>query len=160
MAKYLRKVISGGQTGSDIAGLHAAQACGLETGGWMPKYFRTLDGNKPQMAEMFDIKEHSSASYKDRMWDNVREADATIRIAAKFNSAGEKCTLKAIQALDKPYIDVDINKPLPIMDVVKWLRKHKVKVLNVAGNSEKTSPGIEEQARDYLIEVLKHFELE
>ena len=30
-------VISGGQTGVDQAGWRAAKACGIRTGGWMPK---------------------------------------------------------------------------------------------------------------------------
>ena len=159
MSKYLRKVISGGQTGADVAGVTAAAACGLETGGWMPKGFKTLAGNKPQWAECFNMKEHSSSSYKERTWDNVRDSDATIRLATKFNSAGEKCTLNAIEALDKPHLDVDMNEPLPVQDVVKWIRQHKIKTLNIAGNSEKSSSGIEQRVVDYLIEVFQKFEL-
>lgn len=159
MAKYLRKIISGGQTGSDVAGLQAAQACGLDTGGWMPKGFRTLNGNRPQQAELFDMKEHSSASYKDRTWDNVKDSDATIRLATNFNSPGEKCTLKAIQAHDKPHLDINMNTPIPIPDAVKWIREKKIRVLNIAGNAEQTSPGIEEKVREYLIQVFQHFEL-
>jgi RNA polymerase sigma factor (sigma-70 family) len=45
----VRKVISGGQTGADQAGLFAAEAFGIETGGWMPKGFLTLAGNSCKM---------------------------------------------------------------------------------------------------------------
>ncbi|HJT77421.1 MAG TPA: putative molybdenum carrier protein, partial [Gemmataceae bacterium] len=38
----LERVISGGQTGADQAGLAAAKACGIPTGGWMPKGFLTV----------------------------------------------------------------------------------------------------------------------
>ena len=31
----LERVISGGQTGADQAGLRAARACGIPTGGWL-----------------------------------------------------------------------------------------------------------------------------
>jgi hypothetical protein len=30
----LKKIVSGGQTGADQAGLKAARAAGIETGGW------------------------------------------------------------------------------------------------------------------------------
>ena len=159
MSKHLRKVISGGQTGADAAGVIAAQACGLDTGGWMPKGFKTTAGNRPQWAENFYMKEHSSSSYKERTWDNVREADATIRLAANFNSAGEKCTLNAIKALGKPHLDVDMNNPPAIQEVVKWIREQKVKTLNIAGNSEQSVPGIEAKVQDYLLEVFSKFEL-
>lgn len=33
----LRKIVSGGQTGADRAGLDAALELGLELGGWCPK---------------------------------------------------------------------------------------------------------------------------
>src|SRR5262249_6057013 len=38
------KVISGGQTGVDQVALRAAKACGIPTGGWAPKGWRTEDG--------------------------------------------------------------------------------------------------------------------
>jgi Circularly permutated YpsA SLOG family len=41
------KIISGGQTGADQAGWRAAKACGLETGGWMPKGWKTELGCSP-----------------------------------------------------------------------------------------------------------------
>jgi hypothetical protein len=37
----LERVISGGQTGVDQAALRAAQACGLETGGYAPLGWET-----------------------------------------------------------------------------------------------------------------------
>ncbi|MFZ8324119.1 YpsA SLOG family protein, partial [Staphylococcus aureus] len=40
----LKKVISGGQTGADQAGLRAGKAAGLETGGMVPKGCLTDDG--------------------------------------------------------------------------------------------------------------------
>jgi Circularly permutated YpsA SLOG family len=37
----LKKIISGGQTGADQAGLRTAKRLGIETGGWMPQGWRT-----------------------------------------------------------------------------------------------------------------------
>ena len=39
-------VISGGQTGADQAGWRAAEACGIPTGGWMPRGFLTEEGTE------------------------------------------------------------------------------------------------------------------
>ena len=41
----LQEVWSGGQNGANIAGLRAAKAVGLKTGGWMPKGYRTEGGD-------------------------------------------------------------------------------------------------------------------
>ena len=60
------KVISGGQTGADQAGLIAAEKAGITTGGWMPKGFRTLDGPNPGLAARFGLREHPSEEYPPR----------------------------------------------------------------------------------------------
>ena len=49
----IKKIISGFQTGADIGGILAAKRLGLETGGTMPKGFRTEDGPRPEFAELY-----------------------------------------------------------------------------------------------------------
>jgi len=149
------KVISGGQNGADQAGLRAAKACGLPTGGWLPKGCRTLDGPRPDLLTEFGMKEHTSDSYPPRTEANVKDSDGTIRFAKTFSSPGEKCTLKAIKWYNRPYLDVNIGKPLDQEEVLAWLKKHDIKVLNIAGNSEQTSPGIGDFVFDYLSGVFK-----
>ena len=149
------KVISGGQTGADQAGLIAAKSLGIETGGTMPKGFRTLDGNQPNFAELFGVKESPHASYAIRTANNVWESDGTIRFATKWDSPGEYCTKKWINEYNKPSIDVDIRDPRDPQEVRDWLVENNIRVLNVAGNSETTSPGIERKVTDYLQRVLE-----
>jgi hypothetical protein len=90
---------------------------------------------------------------------NVKESDGTIRFATDFQSAGEVCTLKAIKQYDKPYIDINLNGNY--MDKVKefcsWLKCYSIKTLNVAGNSENTSPGITIKVVDFLMTSLKSY---
>lgn len=149
----LEKVISGGQTGADIGGLRAAKKCGIATGGWLPKGCVTLEGNKPNLLNEFNMQEHSVFGYPARTEANVRDSDATIRLAENFKSAGEICTFKFIKWHKKPYLDVNIKKLISIEEVVKWLYDKNVKILNIAGNSESTCPGIESIVETYLENV-------
>lgn len=150
----IAKLISGGQSGADLGGVAAAYNLGIATGGTMPKGFLTEYGLKPKLSKIFDFVEHSSSKYPPRTYDNVKNSDGTIRFANDFNSAGEKCTLKAITQYNKPYIDVDINNPIDHEVVVEWIIKNNIKVLNVAGNRESTSPGIFVFVKKYITEVL------
>lgn len=150
----VEKIISGGQTGADVAGLFAAVGLHLKTGGWMPKGFRTLQGDSPSMEEKFGMKESFSRNYPPRTKMNVHESDGTVRFASNLQSPGEICTLKAIKALKKPYFDVDVKNPPSKESFRKWIEKHDIKTLNVAGNSEKTSPGIGVFVITYLMEAL------
>jgi hypothetical protein len=149
------KVISGGQTGADQAGLTAAAHYGIATGGWMPKGFKTLTGPAPELAARFGLREHPSEGYPERTEHNVRNSDGTIRFAANWKSMGELCTLKFIRQHHKPYLDVDIKQPLPVEEVVAWIRSEGIKTLNVAGNPEPR--GRNAQARgitDFVINYL------
>lgn len=150
---FVKKVISGGQNGADQAGLRAAKECGLATGGWLPRNCRTLDGPRPEFLEIYSMQEHPQDSYVPRTEANVRDSDATIRFASIFGSPGERVTLKAIKWYNKPYFDVDINKPPEKEEVLKFLKENKVEILNVAGNSERTSPGIGEFVYHFLLGI-------
>lgn len=155
----LSKVISGGQTGADLGALVAAKLCGIPTGGFMPKGFRTQNGARPEYAKHFGLQEHESFSYKDRTWDNVYNSDATMRIACNISSAGEKCTLNAIKSYGKPHLDIEFDKNNPTIELyqidsaINWLRENKVAVLNVAGNSHKTWSGMQYYAVTFLTHV-------
>ena len=90
------RVISGGQTGADQAGLIVARRFGLPTGGWMPHGWKTATGPNPQLGQEFGLREHAG-DYAARTAANVRDSDGTIRLAASFQTLGERCTAKWIK---------------------------------------------------------------
>lgn len=151
------KIISGGQTGADIAALKAAKFCNFETGGNIPKNYRTLDGSKPEYALEYNMIESHSFNYSVRTEENVKNSNGTIRFATNFQSAGERCTLKAIKWFNKPYLDIKVNEMPSVESVVDWITQNDIKVLNIAGNSEATSPGIEIKVFDYMCLVLQFY---
>ena len=155
----LEKIISGGQTGADQAGLLVARQFGLATGGWMPSGFLTSTGANPELAREFGLLEHTGG-YPERTRANVRESDGTIRLAASFWTSGERCTLKWIKHYGKPSFSVEMLAPQPAELVVQWLLENKIRVLKVSGNSEpknasaKTA-GITPFVQQYLAQVLR-----
>ena len=156
----LTTIISGGQTGADQGGLRAGYALGLRTGGWAPAGYPTLDGPAPWLAS-YGLIQTPLADYPTRTLWNVRDSDATVRFAVNFNSPGERCTLNAIKRLDRPHFAVVLvrNGRACVVDALltavrafqKFMETHSVRVLNVAGNSERTAPGIGEATMDFLV---------
>jgi hypothetical protein len=140
----VRKVISGGQTGADQAGLFAAEACDIETGGWMPRGFLNHAGCQPEFETRFNMRATESDKYPDRTALNVRDSNGTIRFAANWETPGELCTLNAIRAQRKPCTDVSMppNREVDeaeVNRVVSWIKDNKIETLNVAGNAEPKS---------------------
>lgn len=160
----LEKVVSGGQTGVDIAGLEAAKNAGLQTGGWMPKGFRTDVGNKPAYKTEYGMKATSDREYATRTQMNVFGSDATLLIAIDFRSRGTALTATRVREYDKKSLQVQVDLKNANPDVLEakaseiadWIRKNAITTLNVAGNKESTAPGI----HDWALKVLSRtFEL-
>jgi len=149
------KVISGGQTGADQAGLAAAKSVGFQTGGTAPKHYRTLEGSNYDLRDLYNLEESNEYNYKYRTEDNVKNSSATIRLAFNFNSSGEKCTLAAIKKHNKPYIDVDLNDKIDPTYVAKWIIGNDFDVLNIAGNSDTQDRIVYSEVFKYLVEVFE-----
>jgi len=158
----LTKVISGGQTGADEAGLVTARLYGLETGGWMPANCITQDGNKSHFKELYGMQEHTEFGYKPRTFANVRDSNGTVRFANNFKSPGEICTLNAIRYYQKPFYDVyiDGSQEMMITQFIKWLTDNNIFVLNVAGNSRKSCPIAFDFVCEYLTRTFEQLGLE
>ncbi|MEM2159588.1 MAG: putative molybdenum carrier protein [Candidatus Nitrosotenuis sp.] len=157
--KGLEMVVSGGQTGADHGGLAAAYDSGIKTFGIAPKGYRTLAGPNPELGTKYGLVESTTSNYAVRTEDNVKLADATIRIASNFTSPGELCTLKAIKKHKSKYLDVRVpisKKDDIIPKIAEWLRDNNVKVLNVAGNGDRTGNFHYQATYDILMDVFAY----
>jgi hypothetical protein len=97
------KIISGGQTGVDIAALRAARSAGIATGGWCPKNWMTELGPQPERLKPFGLCEHMSAKYPPRTGANVEDGDCTLIIADQLDN-GSKLTAELCRAMNKPML--------------------------------------------------------
>lgn len=157
----LQKIISGGQTGADQGGLEAAEALGIQTGGFIPKGFRTEEGPRPDLAKRFDLVEHSAWGYPPRTRTNVFISNMTICFG-RLTSPGSQLTKKYCKELDKPFINIphyvhEGAREQYIKLLVESIKKNSPDVINIAGNRESKSPGIQEFTKNTLIEVLKQY---
>ena len=151
----LRRVISGGQTGADLAGLLAARKVGIETGGWIPKGWLTELGPRPVLKKL-GLREHTSDKYPPRTKQNILDSDATLIIAEHLDR-GSALTRDLCYRLHKPVFHISLNdmedSERTVQEVVHWLEKRHVQVINIAGNRESRSPGLQRQATTFLTKL-------
>jgi len=151
------KVISGGQTGADQAGLKAAKVNEIVTGGWAPKGFITKSGCQTDLLKSFGLVD-SGKDYKERTWMNVHDSNVTLRLAVDFETPGEKCTMNAINYYKTPWIDIDLLNPKPLIEVFELLILIQPSIINIAGNTQGTKGyDINTMAYDYLIGLFKDY---
>jgi len=145
-------VISGGQTGADFGGLLAARECGIATGGWAPRGYRTENGVNYTLKE-YGLKEHTSKAYPPRTEDNVKWGDVTLLLRDDIGSSGSKLTIKLCEKHGKHILVPTEGGTIGL--ITMFLATHKPKVLNIAGNRESLSPGMTKATFNVLVEVFK-----
>ena len=137
---HVVKIVSGGQTGADRAGLEAAKQLGIATGGFAPLHFRTQNGNDYSLKD-FHLEEDSSYHYAPRTAKNIKASDGTIIIALNLNSPGCSLTKKYAAQFKKPVFLVQLSSSgfYDLEDVNSaehWVQQNQISILNVAGNRE------------------------
>lgn len=145
---YLRRIITGGQTGVDRAALDVALAFDIPCGGWCPK--GRLAENGPIPAH-YPLTETEDAEYRERTRRNVVDADGVLVLYAHSLDVGTRHTLNLAADYGKPSLTVDLTRDPDPADVLAWLAHFdRGMVINVAGPRESNSPGIYELAVEYL----------
>jgi len=144
----VEKIISGGQTGADRAGLDAALALGIPIGGWCPKGRRSGDG---PIDDKYPLIEMKSRAYPPRTEKNVTESDGTVILTLQGMGRGSALTMHFAKKHEKPWFWAELGKPTwPTQEFADWLNEKDIKILNVAGSAEATSVGIYRRVRLFL----------
>lgn len=145
------KIISGGQTGADQAGLDWAIEHKVPHGGRCPKGRKSEDG---MIDARYNLIETPESNYLVRTKLNVKDSDATLIFTmAKELNGGSMKTRDFAEKLGIPNRHVHPDtKP---EHVVGFLERNRVKVLNIAGKRESSAPGISDWVKKYLDLVLE-----
>lgn len=148
----ITKIISGGQTGADRAGLDAAILHNFPQGGWCPKGRKAEDG---PIGGQYQLTETPSANYLQRTEWNVRDTDGTIvfTFAAKI-TGGSMRTVEFARKHMKPCLHVSRGHYQPETLIQEFIKEHGIQLLNIAGSRESKEPGINEWAKDILNRAL------
>lgn len=150
------KIISGGQTGVDLAALSFAKDNNLPYGGYVPRGRKTEAG--PLSDEFIGMIETQSFSYIYRTELNIMKSDVTVvfvQDSSELESGGTKRTIDICKQLEKSVLIVDFSKEFKSEDYscFKGLLDN-FETVNFAGPRESKSPGIYIKVYNYLTKVL------
>lgn len=147
------KIISGAQTGVDRAALDAALSLGAECGGWCPAGRRDEDGRIP---DHYPVRELDAGGFTERTARNVQDSDATLIIHCGALAGGTAETAQLCAEHNKPCASVDAEKLTAAAAAARalaFVRKHDIRVLNVAGPRASEWP----RGHDFAREVVRSF---
>src|SRR6185437_12511871 len=129
----LARIVSGGQTGVDLAALDAAIAAGFPCGGWVPRGRFNEDG---PIDPRYPVTETVSRKLVLRTEWNVRDSDATLILSRGLLSGGSALTEQLAKRYAKPCLHIDLAVSSPedgVARIVAWLDNVDGAILNVAG---------------------------
>jgi len=153
----LAEIISGGQTGADQGGLLAAQDLGIPTGGTATGM---ADGERSTGSIVAQLRPRRV--YRVGLFSthkNVLHADGTL-LVGQYRSGGSGFTARIAREAGKPLFHLAYVPNLGIVPNERmeefryWLERYNIHILNVAGNRESNSPGIQELTRSFLLAAL------
>lgn len=157
----VKKIISGGQTGVDQAALKAGLDLGYTVGGWCPPGRLCEDGTIPTEYCLKETEKDRSELTPDiprsqRTELNVRESNATLifRPQDLNYDPGTECTIQFAETYNKPFLIIDPYAVDIRSKITDWLITKHIDTLNVAGPTEKKSPGINKKVYGLLLEIL------
>lgn len=137
-----RKILSGGQTGADIAALDFSIEHGIAHAGWCPRGRKCEDGVIPPR---FRLRETPSAGYAERTLRNVRDSDGTVIFTTDDQlKGGSRKTAQFARKLGKPCLHLaakrsGVDHPAVFRCFVK---QHGIKTLNIAGPRKSQQPAV------------------
>jgi len=152
----IERIVAGGQTGVDRAGLDAGLAVGLPVGGWCPLGRRAEDGKIPAC---YPLDETPSPDYRERTEWNVRDSDGTLILArGRRLTGGTALTKDLADRYGRPVLVVDLRTEQGPDPVIAWLEKNAITTLNVAGPRESQQPGIHDLAQAFMGRLIQTLE--
>jgi len=154
------KIVSGGQMGVDRAALDIAVELGLEYGGWRPKEGWAEDLVSPPglLSHYPKLQPTPLEKTEQRTEWNVRDSDATlilIRGSDVARSEGTQYTVAKAHEYRRRYLILDLQDPDRQRKAMGWLDGlGAIHLLNVAGPRESEAPGIYEEGRIFVRQLL------
>jgi hypothetical protein len=147
----IRRIISGGQTGADRAGLDFAIENGLETGGYVPRDRMAEDG---QISERYkNLIETKTEDPSVRTELNVLAGDATIIFSHGELAGGSLLTRHLAEQHKKPFIHIDLSagsRKNNLERVKKFLASSGWSIVNIAGPRSSEDPQIYTAVKNFL----------
>jgi hypothetical protein len=149
----IKKIISGGQPGVEIAALDAAIRLDIPHEGWCHKDRKTESGI---LSERYNVREITTPSYFQRIEKNVKDSKGVVVLNYGQLVLGSRAVRDTAEKYHKPCLSVDLSKhPMnhAIAQIRKWMAQHDIDEIYFTGS--KAGGGLNPNVYDEVIQVIE-----
>ena len=141
----IKKIISGGLPGVELAALHAAIKLNIPHEGWTYKRRKTENNVFP---EKYNLKEIANQSDFERLEKNIASSDGTVILTYGQLIRGSKAIKEIADKRNKPYLLFDLNECTHghvVSSIRKWMDNHKLEKIFFTGSKPIASTNLHEE---------------
>ena len=147
----IKKIISGGLPGVELAALDAAIKLDIPHEGWTYKSRKTENGELP---EQYNVKEIVNPSYFERLKKNIIGSDGTVILTYGQLIRGSKATMDLAKKHNKPCLLLELNECAlshVISSIRKWMDNHEIEEIFFTGSKPIAAPNV----HDDVIQIIE-----
>ena len=140
----IKKIISGGLPGVELAALDAAIKLDIPHEGWTYKRRKTGEDALP---EKYNVKHIANPSYFERLEKNIINSDGAVILTYGQLIMGSKATKNLTDKHKKPCLLLDLSECSPnhvVSSIRKWMENHKIEVVFFTGSKLEDSSNLYE----------------
>ena len=138
----IKKLISSGQTGVELAALDVAVKLGIDYGGWAP---RGKHNDQGPLSETYNLSEVPAMGFKTAMEQNVMSADGTLIVSRGQKSPRTQYAVEMSLKHQRQLLHVDLsqNSSFEAASLISsWASLQQINIAFVTGPRSETDPRI------------------
>ena len=146
----IQKLISGGQTGVELAALDIAIKLGIHHGGWIARGRRNAQG---RLNHVYNLREVEAVGFKTAMEQNVMAADGTLLVTRGKKSARTQHAVEMSLKHQRQLLHVDLsqNSSFEAASLISsWGSLQQISIAFVTGTQAETDSKIYAQTLKIL----------
>jgi hypothetical protein len=149
----IKKIISGGKPGVELAALDAAIRMEIPHEGWCYRDRKTDGGVLP---ERYNVREIKNPSYFERLKKNIIDSDGTVVLTSGQRTVGSKAVKNLAVKHNKPFLDVNLGEHSlnhTISLIREWMTNHEIDMIYFTGSI--TGRGRSTNIYDEVIQIIE-----
>ena len=138
----LKKIISGGQPGVEIAALDAAIQLNIPHAGWAYKGRKTEAGVLP---DHYNVKGIDKPSYFERLEKNITDSEGVVILTLGQFLIGQTAVRDIAEKRKKPCLHLELRDCTTnhaISSIRQWMQNHEIEVVYFTGPKPVGTPKI------------------
>ena len=141
----IKKIISGGLPGIELAALDAAIKLGIPHKGWT---YRRRKTGADASTEQYNVREIVNPSYFERLEKNIIDSEGTVILTYGQLIRGSVATMDLANKHNKPCLLLELNECTlnhAISSIRKWMDKHEIDEIFFTGSKPIAAPNLHEE---------------